>query len=58
MLHRGGRRHNSHDCERFVAATIERYGRLDILVNNVGVSNPCGSIRLPSPIGIASSTLI
>jgi NAD(P)-dependent dehydrogenase (short-subunit alcohol dehydrogenase family) len=31
---------NGHDCERFVAATVERYGRLDILVNNVGVSNP------------------
>ena len=28
------------DCERSVAATVARYGRLDILVNNVGVSNP------------------
>lgn len=28
------------DCARFVEATVQRYGRLDILVNNVGVANP------------------
>lgn len=26
------------DCERIVAATVEKYGRLDILVNNAGTS--------------------
>lgn len=28
------------DCARFVGETVRRYGRLDILVNNVGVSTP------------------
>ncbi|MDR2188134.1 MAG: SDR family oxidoreductase [Azonexus sp.] len=28
------------DCARFVAETEQRYGRLDILVNNVGVATP------------------
>jgi NAD(P)-dependent dehydrogenase (short-subunit alcohol dehydrogenase family) len=28
------------DCSRFVAETVRRYGRLDILVNNVGVATP------------------
>ncbi len=28
------------DCARFVAETLRRYGRLDILVNNVGVASP------------------
>ena len=27
------------DCERFIAETAARYGRLDILVNNAGTSN-------------------
>ena len=30
---------NADDCERMVAACIERYGRLDILDNNVGISH-------------------
>jgi NAD(P)-dependent dehydrogenase (short-subunit alcohol dehydrogenase family) len=30
----------SEDCARCVAGTIERYGRLDILINNVGISTP------------------
>ena len=28
------------DCARFVAETLRRYGRLDILVNNVGLATP------------------
>ncbi|MFL6602437.1 MAG: SDR family NAD(P)-dependent oxidoreductase [Steroidobacteraceae bacterium] len=28
------------DCARFVLETVRRYGRLDILVNNVGVATP------------------
>ncbi len=27
------------DCERLVAATLERYGRVDVLVNNAGISD-------------------
>lgn len=30
------------DCRRFVAETVERYGRLDILVNNVGITGTGG----------------
>lgn len=28
------------NCQRFVEETVARYGRLDILVNNVGISTP------------------
>jgi NAD(P)-dependent dehydrogenase (short-subunit alcohol dehydrogenase family) len=31
------------DCERFVATAVERFGRLDILVNNVGLTGPKGT---------------
>jgi NAD(P)-dependent dehydrogenase (short-subunit alcohol dehydrogenase family) len=33
------------DCQAMVATAIERYGRLDILHNNVGISAPRQSIR-------------
>jgi NAD(P)-dependent dehydrogenase (short-subunit alcohol dehydrogenase family) len=33
----------SEDCRRIVKAAIEAYGRLDILLNNVGVSGPPGT---------------
>lgn len=29
---------NEHDCRRLIATTIERFGRIDILINNAGVS--------------------
>jgi NAD(P)-dependent dehydrogenase (short-subunit alcohol dehydrogenase family) len=31
------------DCEAAVAATVARWGRLDVLVNNVGVIGPAGT---------------
>lgn len=33
------------DVERLVAATIERFGRIDILINNVGIAGPTASIE-------------
>ena len=34
---------NSHDCSSMVESAIHRYGRLDILFNNVGITGP-GSV--------------
>ena len=31
------------DCRRIVAQTVARYGRLDVLVNNVGIAGPPGT---------------
>ena len=31
------------DCERIVRTAVERWGRLDILVNNVGIGGPAGT---------------
>jgi len=31
------------DCQRFIAETVDRYGGLDILVNNVGITGRGGS---------------
>jgi NAD(P)-dependent dehydrogenase (short-subunit alcohol dehydrogenase family) len=34
---------NAEDCKRLVDTTVSKYGRLDILVNNVGVTGPKGT---------------
>ncbi len=34
---------NAGDCERCARETIANWGRLDILVNNVGISGPAGT---------------
>jgi short-subunit dehydrogenase len=39
---------NEHDCRRLVATTIERFGRIDILINNAGVSMR-GAVQELSP---------
>ncbi len=33
------------DVERLVATTVERFGRIDILINNVGIAGPTASIE-------------
>ena len=32
------------DCRRIVEAAVQKFGRLDILVNNVGVTGSCGTV--------------
>jgi NAD(P)-dependent dehydrogenase (short-subunit alcohol dehydrogenase family) len=34
------------DCERFTASALDAFGRLDILVNNVGVSKPSSLVDM------------
>jgi NAD(P)-dependent dehydrogenase (short-subunit alcohol dehydrogenase family) len=35
------------DCERVVAETVERLGRVDVLVNNAGVGTAVPATREP-----------
>jgi NAD(P)-dependent dehydrogenase (short-subunit alcohol dehydrogenase family) len=35
---------NSHDWERLTLATLQRFGRLDVLVNNAGISGDIGPL--------------
>lgn len=37
----------SQDCERMVDTAVEQFGRLDILINNVGVSLPGNVVDMP-----------
>ena len=37
------------DMERLVAATLERFGRIDILVNDAGVQGPIGTVANVDP---------
>jgi NAD(P)-dependent dehydrogenase (short-subunit alcohol dehydrogenase family) len=43
------------DCARFVEETVGRYGRLDILVNNVGIATP---VSLDTPDEAAWSRML
>ncbi|WVZ85357.1 hypothetical protein U9M48_032294 [Paspalum notatum var. saurae] len=38
---------NLEDCQRFVQATVEHFGRLDHLVNNAGVASVCWFDEVP-----------
>jgi NAD(P)-dependent dehydrogenase (short-subunit alcohol dehydrogenase family) len=46
------------DCRRIVAAAVERFGKLDILVNNVGVGGPPGTAEEVDPEAWAEGLLI
>src|SRR6266567_7733995 len=37
-------------CERMVAATVDTFGRLDIQVNNAGISQPMSSLDITPDI--------
>ncbi|XBJ01861.1 hypothetical protein VPH35_021399 [Triticum aestivum] len=39
------------DCKAFVQATVERFGRLDHLVNNAGLANVCWFEEVPDVAG-------
>ena len=45
-------------CRAIVAAAVERYGRLDVLVNNVGISGPPGTAEEVDPEAWAEGLLV
>ena len=46
------------ECRRIVAAAVERYGGLDVLVNNVGVAGPPGTAEVVDPAAWAEGLLV
>jgi len=46
------------DCERIVATAMQRWGRLDALVNNVGISGPKGTAEEVDPEEWAQGLLV
>ena len=46
------------DVERLVAATLERFGRIDILVNDAGVQGPIGPVAGVDPKDWVSAVMV
>lgn len=49
---------NPEDCQRFVQATVDHFGRLDHLVNNAGVANVCWFEEVSSYVADLKQVLV
>ena len=47
---------SSAECDRLIEATVERFGRLDIMVNNAGIGDSCPT-PARSPYGEAPASV-